>query len=374
MKGRSSTILVLIALGMLALIVAQLVWWLIFFQRNENESARLRSELDAARLALANAGIEGDRSGLRYDAGTQRWLPDPEVQARRAAESRRRFIMLLSETIFVILVIGYGHVRVIRAVQRERKLNHERHVFIDSVTHELKTPLTSILLNLQTVLKRDPPPEQRRELIEAGIADTRRLEEQLNNILHSGRLARRGSTPGAQTAPGLSLRRCLEQYFAENKARLEGLGLLPENLSIAVPSELCIAMHADDFRRVVDNLVQNAVTYTGERPPVLKIEASSDRGRRLIILRFADQGAGIPPAELDNVFHAFYRLTGEGRRPVRGSGIGLYIVKEIVEGSGGRVRAFSEGTGRGACFELRIPGSIARLTSNNTRSEAVPGR
>ncbi len=339
-----------LALAMLALVFAQLIWWLIFFNRNQSEHAELSQELDRWMLAAANspAGDYLDRSQLEFVNGAYR-IPD-RIRSQRAAEQNRRRLMMFSETAFVLAVFSYGTFRVVRAIRRERLLNHERSVFVESVTHELKTPLASILLNLQTMRKRALSRERTAELIDESIVEVRRLEEQVNNILLSRRLGRSGRTPASRSV--FSARAELETYLAERQTRA---GERARTVQLDGPADLRLNMNPDDFRKLAANLIDNAFQYAGPAPRVRAALSASGAGRRArFILRVSDNGPGIPPAERENVFKPFYRLQ-KSERPVQGSGLGLYLVRELAEGAGGEARLADTPAGAGATFEVRLP-------------------
>ncbi|MEQ9366082.1 MAG: HAMP domain-containing sensor histidine kinase, partial [Leptospirales bacterium] len=294
---------------------------------------------------------------------------DPAELARRDSATRRAFFMLVSETIFVILVCSYGTLRVMRTILRERRLGHERQIFIDSVTHELKTPLASILLNLQTILKRDPPKAGRDELIQDSIDDVRRLEEQLNNILLSGRLGRRSANEGGPAkddarqnalAANTEAVNAIRNFFQENAKRFEQAGLASR---LDLPEHLHLRIDLDSFRTILSNLLQNTIQYAGSGRPEIQISAKSKNDREALLI-FKDAGPGIPATERENVFQPFYRLN-EGQRPVRGSGMGLYLARELARNAGGDVRVAPSdqkegGAGArsgtpGATIEVRLP-------------------
>ena len=277
-----------LALGMLLLIVAQLVWWLIFFRRNQAETAALHQQLDRLRVAAANGELNNEgkqRPGSRaLEAYRQHSesqaaltvLPDgryaiaAEELAAREAESQRAFFMLLSESVFVIILCAYGTLRVIRTIRRERRLAHDRQIFMDSVTHELKTPLASILLNLQTMQKRQLGREQELELLQDSVEDVRRLAEQLNNILLSGRLTRGTGDETGHTNTSVPVKQCIEAYLRENEKRFEKVGLRCE---LHVPAELAVRLPREALQTIVSNLVQNSIQYAGDRPAHLQIRA-----------------------------------------------------------------------------------------------------
>lgn len=352
LTARPGSAATFLALGLLLLVIAQLTWWVIFFERNQRESSGVFEELDRLRLAVANADRVAVPSGLEKQ-GT-RYVLAADAVAARTAEHRRKLGMLISETLFVIVVISYGTYRLVRAVRRESRLNHERTIFLDSVTHELKTPLSAILLNLQTMQKRRLDDTARQTLLAESVQDVRRLEEQLNNILLSGRISRdgardfvRGQTGEAHAVDAVA---AIQSYFSAHARYFEKCELTHE---ITGPAACWLRLAPAAFEKIAGNIIQNAVQYSPARP---ELRISITTAGRYGVLRFADRGAGIPPAELKNVFSPFYRLT-EGRRPVKGSGMGLYLVRELVSAAGGSVYALSNTAAGlpGITIEVRLP-------------------
>jgi len=344
---------VIVVAGMLFLIFAQLIWWVIFFEINHDRSDQDATAYDAIIIAILNRETApSDHPDLFYRDENGVYHVRPELKNRRDEEHLHNLLMLASETAFTLLVISYGSFRIIRSILRERRLIRERNIFLNSVTHELKTPLASILLNLQTLEKRELPPSSRNELIHEGIEGVRRLEEQINNLLLGGELLRNKTGQGI-TDP--SKQRCdplkvIKHYLQQNKSFFKKSHAV---VTFAHGKSLAIAIHPDLFEKIVSNLVGNAIRYSGERPEVV-IDMNEDSTHpRFALLSVSDNGPGIPPEELETIFKPLYRLEGKSA-PVRGSGMGLYIVREIAESVGGDVRSFSGERG-GSRFAVRLP-------------------
>ena len=329
--------------GVLLLVVAQLLWWLIFFMRKHEELVSTRDLYDQLLVAVANekvGTVERARGPLvRSDSG---YRVDPALRAAREADHRRNLVMLASETTFVVVIILYGTVRVLRAIRREARLNEERHTFIDSVTHELKTPLASLLLAVQTLRKRRLDYEGQQAILGEAESDIRRLELEINNVLLSGRL-RRGSRrdPGAVSNASQILGRSL----ASNQVWMEKL---EAHFTSLLPDDLDLQIDEESLEIILNNLIQNALHYANERPT---IELRTEQTRNHQVLLFSDGGPGIPKGEQERVFEPFYRVKN-GSRPVRGTGMGLYIVRALMEAAGGRARIKSDHVGPGTCIEL----------------------
>jgi signal transduction histidine kinase len=354
-KGDLSRANTAVVIGMLALIFAQLIWWILFFEIHYRKNEALRIEYNHLLTGVLNGNI--DRSELahlilREESG--RHIINPAVEEAYSSEHRRYLWMLISETAFTLIVISYGSLRVVRSIKREHRLIRERNVFLNSVTHELKTPLAGILLNLQTLEKRRLSENSKRELIHDGIEGVRRLEEQINNLLMGGEILHRRES--RRNLPDTGERSCdasslIHRYVEEQRSYLKKCGC---RLSLELPETAPIAMDSDLFVKVISNLIGNAVRYSPERPEIGIRIGPDPQKTSICLIRIEDKGYGIPPEELDNIFKPMYRIE-RGAGPVRGSGMGLYIVREIIESSGGTIRALSKGEGSGSLFELRIP-------------------
>ncbi|MBX7059054.1 MAG: HAMP domain-containing histidine kinase [Leptospirales bacterium] len=331
-----------ISAALFLLLAAQLGWWLIFFQRNQLEFQMLYQQLDTWMLRAANGeAINGDalpelrRRGPRFEL-------NPLQQQRRQEEFDRKLTMMVSETGFVFLVFSFGALRVVLAVRRERRLQEERQVFLDTLTHELKTPLAAMLLNLQTIERRALPEEQRRELLQECQQQIWRLEEQLNNILLSRRIDRDPSL-GSES---LSLRSEIEDYCQQHRRLLEeGLA----ELQLEVAADLVVRMDREALRSILGNAIQNALRYAG---PQATLAIVARRNRRHIELHFSDNGPGVPDAERERIFEAFHRLP-DTDHPVQGAGLGLHLVRQLAEAAGGT--AYAPAAAQGFTLALRLP-------------------
>ena len=329
---------------MFVLLCAQLIWWIIFFEINYRERVVLERKLYQARLNLAR-GRQTPWQELKYlEFVDGKYRIKSGALQKIDAEHRRKLFMLISETFFFLTVISYGSYRVFRSIRRELKLVQDRQTFIHSVSHELKTPLSSILLGLQTLQKRKLSPEKQEELLASGVQDVRRLDAQVNNLLAAGAILRKKGkkselAPGANEIIDLALH--LNDYLTSvnNNTELNRAEIINK-----VRGPLEVKINPDLFRKVCDSVIQNAIQYSGESPRLI-IRSKRTSGPRFfnrnragyILLEFIDNGPGIPTRERKNVFLPLYRLS-KSRRPVRGSGMGLYIAREILRSAGGDIR------------------------------------
>lgn len=219
--------------------------------------------------------------------------------------------------------------------------------FIDSVTHELRSPLASIRLGLQTLGRTGLASEQREQLREMMLEDTDRLAAFIDDILEATRLeyAHAGQALN-HVALGELIHRCTSTVARRHK-------LDPSAIEIDVDDATELRIDGTAVETVLKNLLDNAIKYSN--PPVrVQITArATDQGRVEICVR--DRGVGIPPHELRRIFNRFYRVDHEDVRARRGTGLGLFVVKALVKDLGGRLKAHSDGQGKGTTMTISLP-------------------
>lgn len=235
----------------------------------------------------------------------------------------------------------------------EIKRNEEHDSFINAVTHELKTPIASIRLYLETLQSRDVSEVRRREFYDAMLADTHRLHRTVDQVLKAAAVRERPKAVARGPVDmGALAGECVELAQARHHMPSGAIALeAPTGRVLTVNGD------AEELRMVVTNLLDNAIKYSGPDPRVTVSVAAPSPDT--VWIRVQDRGIGIPKKQLKRVFNRFYRVQGLGLRQVKGTGLGLYIVRSIARAHGGRVFAQSEGEGRGATFTLELP----RLTS-----------
>lgn len=231
----------------------------------------------------------------------------------------------------------------------EIKRNEEHDTFINSVTHELKTPLASIRLYLDTLKARPLSDTQRSEFYDVMLADVERLHHTVDQVLKAG-VAREQRRAAARTPLdiGLLSRECVDLAVTRHHLQPGAIALEAHD-----GASLMVNGDAEELRTVITNLLDNAVKYSGSdvRITVALAAPSPDT----IWVRVQDRGVGIPRKQLKRIFKRFYRVQARGIRQVKGTGLGLYIVRAIARAHGGRVFAQSEGEGRGATFTVELP-------------------
>jgi signal transduction histidine kinase len=220
--------------------------------------------------------------------------------------------------------------------------------FIDSVTHELKTPLASIKLCLQTLEREGVPPEKRAALQRMMHDDVDRLATFIDDVLQATRLSHDDVGMDVDEVHVADLaRHCAEVVTARHKAPAEAI-------AVRVDPALVVYTDAAALEIVVRNLIDNAVKYSAEKVEVV-VEARLDPAMRTCVIEVRDRGIGIPKADLKRIFQRFYRVPEERVRARKGTGLGLFVVSALVRNLGGRVEAESAGPGSGSTLRVVLP-------------------
>jgi two-component system, OmpR family, sensor histidine kinase SenX3 len=231
----------------------------------------------------------------------------------------------------------------------EIRRNEEHDSFINAVTHELKTPIASIRLYLETLQSRATTDEQRREFYAIMLADADRLHHTVDQVLKAG-VVREKAKAARRTDldVGALARECVDLAVLRHHLQPGAMALEAHDVG-----ELVVRGDAEELRTVITNLLDNAVKYSG---PDIRVTVSvAAPAPNAIWVRVQDRGVGIPKKQLKRIFNRFYRVQSRGLKPVKGTGLGLYIVRSIARAHGGRVFAQSEGEGHGATFTLELP-------------------
>jgi two-component system, OmpR family, sensor histidine kinase SenX3 len=257
----------------------------------------------------------------------------------------RAVLVVLGIVLFIPIIAGMvlNTIFLVREIRR----NEQHDSFINAVTHELKTPVASIRLYLQTLQSRELDDEKRREFYRIMLEDSERLLGTIEQILRTGRIGvARRTLNLSEIEVGSVVQECL--------ARLRTIHHVPESALAYEPGPpVTIRGDMDEVRAAVSNLIDNAVKYSGKEPQVT-VEVAQEEGK-FATVRVRDRGPGIPKSELKQVFKRFYRVPGPMSSTVKGTGLGLFIVRSVAKRHRGRAWAESEGPGRGSTFILQLP-------------------
>jgi two-component system sensor histidine kinase SenX3 len=261
----------------------------------------------------------------------------------------RQVALLVFGIIFFLLII-VGLVLNTTFLIREIRRNEQHDAFINAVTHELKTPLASIRLYLQTLKTRDIAEAQRRQFYDIMLADSDRLLQTVEQVLRAGRSGhRRRKINLRKIDVGELVRECVDLTRVRHNLGPEAVSFA-ESVNGERPQ---VKADVDELRAAISNLLENAVKYSVEDVHVAVEVSALDEKK--VAVRIADSGIGIPAAQLKRIFKRFYRVPGRVMAHVKGTGLGLFIVNSVIEKHGGRVFAESAGPGQGSTFTIQLP-------------------
>jgi len=279
------------------------------------------------------------------------WFIGKHREFRELAEKYRPELLgqganwpVMVEGLVMLALILVGVYVIFVYWNRQSNLYQQQRNVISQVTHELKSPLASIQLHLETIRLRRPNEERLESFVATMLADTGRLHYLINNLLMAARLEQRRK-PADRRATDLTA--LVSEHVARERA------VLPQGGGITVEAEpaLMVEVDPEEMGMVIRNLFENAALYSTQSP---EITVHLNRSAGWVQLSVQDQGRGIDKKELKKVFERFYRVQPPGEN-VRGTGLGLYIVESVVRSYGGTVAVASDGLGHGSTFTVRLP-------------------
>lgn len=305
-------------LSMVVTAVALAVWWIIFMAQLVDEKVEVAQQLGAS----------------------------PEMLEQIHQQEIGRQIMVGMEGVFLILLILLGGWLIYRALVKTEELKFHQQNFLMAVTHELKTPLASIKLYLDTLQSPKIDVSKKETIVPKMQEDVVRLEHLVQNILDAGRFERSG--------------------YHLNKTEFDFSGLVQERVGVirGLPSTVAkkvteeiqpdISFHGDQLAlgRAIDSVLENSMKYHGDSGIDVKVTLREGAGR--INLTITDSGIGFERNDSKAIFERFYRVGDEMTRRQAGTGLGLYLCREIVQAHGGKVTAHSDGPGKGATFTITL--------------------
>lgn len=259
----------------------------------------------------------------------------------------REVVMLVLGMIFFVLIITGLVLNTIFLV-REIRRNEQQDAFLNAMTHELKTPIASIKLYLETLKKRDVSDDKRREFYDVMLADSNRLLATVEQVLQASRTR--------------------ESQRRLNISKIELNDLLAETIKIIrtrhnldagaikfteSADDVLVSGDRAELQTVFINLLDNAVKYSADAPRIsVRVKNSGERKVQIFV---KDQGIGLDSAELKRIFKRFYRVPSLSTQEKKGTGLGLFIVRSILKKHGGSIHADSRGEGKGSTFIVQLP-------------------
>ena len=256
--------------------------------------------------------------------------------------------LVLTEGLVLLIAILVGVYVIFLYWRRQTSLAREQRNFISQVSHEFKSPLASLQLHLETIRLRKPEPEQLDSFLQTMLDDTVRLRGLVDNLLDASRLEQKRIRLDLKPE---NLSQLISEYFRQKAPAL------PEKakLSLDLAPDIHALIDCSAMQMVLRNLLENALLYS-EGPPVIRVSLKAEGNK--CHLSFADQGRGIADKDRKKVFRMFYRVR-KSDETIRGSGLGLFIVKAVIWRHKGKVWLESKGLGHGTTFHMLLPRIIS---------------
>lgn len=248
--------------------------------------------------------------------------------------------MIIGEAMVFLLIFLVGTVQLHRTLNKEHKLHLQQQNFLLSVTHELKSPLAAIKLYLQTILKRTLDAEQQKHFIENSLKDVERLDDLVENMLIAAKFENNSYSFPKE-------RLDLSELVHKIADRLQGRAKCSIDTA-AVEANISVTGDRFALSAAISNLVENAVKYSPSAQPI-NLRLYTDK--KQIHFQVADQGSGISNEEKSRIFEKFYRIGNEHTRKTKGTGLGLYIVQQVLERHDAKVQV-RDNQPQGSIFEI----------------------
>lgn len=359
-----------------AFLLAQVTWWIIFQHSyithvtRETLSAWQRDAatanlLYAARPEAAIRGqlietyphlrLSGERPGVEQ-LGAERFEIDPaKLQAFRS-EQTGHLRMFAFEGPFYALVILAGLYVIAISLRAERELKRRQQNFLNAVSHEFKTPISTLRLLIETALYRPLKPEKQRDYLGRMDREVTRLEAMSEQVLASARLEH---APTVQTLAPAELNQVVKEAVERERSGLEARGAQLE--VVYTPEALPVSLDPAAFGTVLGNLLDNAVKYSPGPKKAVRVRLEGKR--HLVLVHVEDEGVGLEESEKGRIFEPFYRVGDELTRAASGVGLGLHLVRSMTEAMNGWVRCdapLDPQTGRGSRFSVVLPRRLER--------------
>jgi signal transduction histidine kinase len=271
------------------------------------------------------------------------YLQRPEQLQENARNIRRTLILLIAAA---IAAIAFGGWIVVNDARRQLALAQKKTDFVSNVSHELKTPLTSIRMFAELMQSGNPAPEKRAQYVRIIMAEAERLTRLINNVLDFARMERRQKRYDLRP---LDLHALLTRTWEGQELHLRENGF-STNWQ-AAPPPYGVVGDEDALAQIIVNLLSNAEKYSGERKEV-ELHSYIDNGS--VYVSVLDRGSGVPAGEEAKIFEAFYRAHDSLASGIHGSGLGLTLAQRIAKEHGGEIR-YQRRDGGGSNFTLRLP-------------------
>jgi len=321
----------LLSLIVIAYMLIAFAWWSVLLYTKNKDAFLAKAESNRLVMA-AKKEIKNDAEFLQTS-----------VYKNLKKKYQRQEWMILGEAVVFIISLVIGVWLINRGYNKEIVVANQQRNFLLSITHELKSPLSSILLILQTFKKRKLSPEQHAKFTDSALQETDRLNTLVNDLL----LAAKIETTYHPSKEPIPLTETLEDIVSKMKIKFPDATFRLESN----PEAIFIEGDRLGITSTLINLIENALKYS---PKPASIDIQTIANNENIAISIADQGLGIPDKEKKKVFEKFYRVGSEDTRETKGTGLGLFIVNEIVKAHGGIINIF-DNQPKGSIFKISLP-------------------
>lgn len=260
----------------------------------------------------------------RYEITELKHIPSLEELEKSHLRKRQ---MILGESLFILLSVMISIWLMMKGLIEELRINRQRRNFLLSITHELKTPVAAMRLVLETLFKRDLDRSQQQKLAKNGLKEADRLGETIDNLLLTARLEQRYE----KTLESKTFNQVVHPIVIAYKTRSPDATII---LHDKTNPKLNVTLDWRGLEIVLTNLLDNAIKYGNQNPNIVIEGWTTDNKMHITV---SDDGRGINQEDKERVFEMFYRGGDEERRSRKGSGLGLYIVREIIRHNGGKI-------------------------------------
>lgn len=254
-------------------------------------------------------------------------------------KGNKKMIMIVGEGVVFLAILIFGIIRIRRSIRKELEFSKNQNNFLLSVTHELKTPIASTKLYLQTLQKRIIDEKKREEIIAKALQQNQQLERLIDNILNASRLENKRLVLHKEDTNVSAFLTSIFDRYTKQYPHIPFINKIQQDIIAEIDPFI--------FETVVNNLIENAIKYAGNDGPIT-IELLK---KEKLIIKVKDSGHGIPLNDRKNIFKKFYRIGNEDTRTQKGSGLGLFIVKELSRLHKSQIKYY-DNQPNGSVFEL----------------------
>jgi two-component system phosphate regulon sensor histidine kinase PhoR len=341
-----STRLRLLSLGVIVYMLLAFSWWSVLLFYKNQDAFRAKAEL--MRIVKVAEGV--------YDSEKDFLASEDYRQLRK--EYRRQEYMIYGEAGMFVVILLLGMWLINRSYHKEIQSARQRRNFLLSITHELKSPIASIRLVLETLRKRDLPKDRTNKLTESALRENERLHRLVNDLLLSARL----ESAYEPVFEPVNLTKLIQDHILYYQEKF------PAGEFHFHPTSTITLLKADQngLTSVLVNLLENAIKYSGSQ---LQVTVRLTWTEKHIRWEIADQGIGIPEPEKEKIFEKFYRVGNEDTRKTKGSGLGLFIVSQIIKAHGGTI-SVRDNEPQGTIFVIDLPNEEAQQQEMTTPKKA----